>query len=194
MFAVTAATRLKRAPHGGDSNTHKVIGDFKGNIDDVAESFQKKEKPNDVNLTALVEVMKMGDSKLLSLYHDVELKQIAMNSAVRRFTGDQLIMSQGETSSSMYIVLSGFFDVLVDFSGSKNIEEAEKVDVAEVGAVLGEIGMMTGDRRNAFVRANGMCEVIEVHFETIKNVETKRPEVGGQLSALVRVSCRFPPV
>lgn len=89
----------------------------------------------------------------------------------------------------MYIVLSGTFDVLVDFTGKRSIDNAEKVDTSGIGSAIGEIGMITGERRTAFIRSQqGVCEVLDVNFETIKGVTLRRPGLDEELIQIVKVS------
>jgi CRP-like cAMP-binding protein len=87
----------------------------------------------------------------------------------------------------MFIVINGGFDVLVDFSGRNKFAEAEVVDQVGQGAALGEIGMMTGERRTAFLKATEECDVLEVTYKTVKEVTLRRAELNEQLMVIVKV-------
>lgn len=87
----------------------------------------------------------------------------------------------------MFIVISGGFDVLVDFSGGNKFAKSEVVDRVGPGAALGEIGMMTGERRTAFLRASEVCNVLEVTYKAVKEVTLRRAELNNELMMIIKV-------
>jgi CRP-like cAMP-binding protein len=87
----------------------------------------------------------------------------------------------------MFIVISGGLDVLVDFSGRNQFAAAEVVDQVGQGAALGEIGMMTGERRTAFLKATEECHVMEVTYTAVKEVTLRRAELHEELMMIVKV-------
>lgn len=63
----------------------------------------------------------MRKSPLMSIFDDKEHAKIAQTATVRRIMESDMLIAQGKPSPFMYIVLSGMFEILVDFSGSNDV-------------------------------------------------------------------------
>ena len=66
-----------------------------GSVEDQAAFLERRNKAEEDAMTAMtVSVIKAGNSKVMSLFNDRELRQIVASSGARRLTRGQLLMSQ----------------------------------------------------------------------------------------------------
>lgn len=66
-----------------------------GSLDDEADMVDRREKAAEMHMIeTIVSVIKDGNSKIMSIFSDQELRTIVDSSATRRLTGGQLLMSQ----------------------------------------------------------------------------------------------------
>lgn len=72
---------------------------------------------------SVAQILMMRTSPLMSIFNDKEHAKIAQTATVRRIMKSDLLIAQGKPSPFMYIVLSGMFEILVDFSGSNDVSK-----------------------------------------------------------------------
>lgn len=100
-----SVSRSSAVKHGGNlPETHRrtlaprhqmSMVDLSEDIDEVADNLlEKRERASDANISQIVSVIMSGNSKLLSIFNETELRVISAGSAIRRITGNQLLMSQ----------------------------------------------------------------------------------------------------
>lgn len=66
-----------------------------GSVEDQAAFLERRNKAEEDAMTAMmVSVIKAGNSKVMSLFNDQELRRIVASSGARRLTRGQLLMSQ----------------------------------------------------------------------------------------------------
>lgn len=80
------------------------------------------------------------------------------------------LITTGDASDSLYLVISGHFRVLADGSGTPIAEIAR-------GEVIGEMGALTGDPRSADVVAARDSEVIRIPQALLIEVAASAPEI-----------------
>lgn len=93
--------------------------------------------------------------------------------------GEQLIQ-QGEEGSSMFVITEGRADVVVDIGGTPR-------NVAEIGAgdCLGEMSLLTGEKRSATIVALTDMQVVELGKDTLAPIIAESPELLEQLSDML---------
>ncbi|OLC52654.1 MAG: hypothetical protein AUH85_16305 [Chloroflexi bacterium 13_1_40CM_4_68_4] len=111
------------------------------------------------------------------------LQRLAERGVPRRFAAGQALMRQGETSQTMYVILSG--SVRVD----RRLPDERSVNLAELGPgdVVGEMGLLDGAPRSATVTAVEDTETLEIHATLLAVVLIENPAVSA---ALLRILSR----
>jgi len=111
------------------------------------------------------------------------LRRLADRGVLRRFTPGQTLMRQGETSQTMYVILSGA--VRVD----RSLPDERSVNLAELGPgdVVGEMGLLDRAPRSATVTAVEDTETLEIHATLLAVVLIENPAVSA---ALLRILSR----
>ncbi len=85
---------------------------------------------------------------LLSSVGPEQLERLAASVSVQRFGHGEVLFRQGEEGNSLYIVLSGQLDILIDVGG-----RLEHVASVQAGSFVGERSLMTGEARSATAAA-----------------------------------------
>jgi len=98
-------------------------------------------------------------------YHRV----MAMCSSTVAKEGEK-IFSQGDEGNSMYILLSGEIDIMVNGVGC--------VHVMQSGEILGEIGLVKNMPRTAGAIAKTNCVLLQLYSEILHEVVKKHPKIG----------------
>jgi small-conductance mechanosensitive channel/CRP-like cAMP-binding protein len=107
-------------------------------------------------------------------------ERLASGARVLRFGRGEEIIRQGEGGSSMFILLEGAAEVIVDSQG-------KPLHVADLrpGAAFGEMSLLTGENRTATVIARADCEVWEIDRSLMAPVLQENEELARQLSELL---------
>lgn len=105
----------------------------------------------------------------------------------RRYPAKSTIIYAGDTSDSLYYIISGSVTVLIEDN------EGREMIVAYLneGDFFGEMGLFDEqDSRSAWVRAKTECEVAEISYAKFNEVSEKNPEIlyaiGGQMAKRLR--------
>jgi uncharacterized protein len=78
-----------------------------------------------------------------------QIKKLILLSEIVEFAQDDALLTQGEVSSGMYVLLSGSVDVLIENNGSQLT-----IDHGHAGDIFGEVGFAaTGVSRTATIKA-----------------------------------------
>ena len=94
------------------------------------------------------------------------------------FAAGEAIVRQGDTGSSMYVLLHGHARVLIEPAGT---------EVARLGpgGFFGEMSMLTGEPRTATVRAADDVRVLEISAERFRELAIERPGLVEHISTVV---------
>ena len=121
----------------------------------------------------------------ISLFAEIEEdeRRILARSMQERFLdrGGELTR-QGEPGSSMFILVEGLLQVLIDLRGEGS---EEKVGQILPGAFLGEMSALTGEDRSATVRAATDAVVYEITRDALAELLEGRPEIAETMSRAV---------
>lgn len=116
--------------------------------------------------------------ELLSTLSAGERQALAAGCAEQVFAADEPIVHQGDSGSSMFVVLSGRVRVLLEPPGR------EIASIGELG-FFGEMSMLTGEARSATVRAAGDVVVMEVSAERFRELVVARPAILEHVGTVV---------
>lgn len=115
---------------------------------------------------------------LFALLDEPARAQLAAQTHERVFGAGEVIVRQGETGRSLFVVHRG--EVVVRL-------EAEKREVARIpaGGVFGEMSLLTGAPRTATVAAARDTVVLEIDADALRDVVLSRPDALDAISRLV---------
>ena len=99
---------------------------------------------------------------------------------VVHFGKDEKLIRQGDTGESMFILVEGQANVVLERNGSSKF-------VASLGPgdCFGEMSLLTGERRSATVIANTDCEVVEIARPILAKSLKQNPDLLKELSELL---------
>jgi small-conductance mechanosensitive channel/CRP-like cAMP-binding protein len=109
------------------------------------------------------------------------LNQIALSAPMAVYGSGETIVRQGEEGQSMFVVLSGTVNVVLEPSR----EEVARIDR---GGYFGEMSLLTGEPRSATVIAIGDVVVVEIGADLFRRLATAHPEAIEKIgmAAMVR--------
>jgi small-conductance mechanosensitive channel/CRP-like cAMP-binding protein len=106
---------------------------------------------------------------------------LAARSAMRMYVGGETIVKQGETSAEMFVVESGTVVVAIASAGTWEVEVARLGH----GQFFGEMALMTGEPRNASVRASGPCTLLVIDHRAFRSVLEDAPGLAEHISRTI---------
>ncbi len=112
---------------------------------------------------------------------DDELRLLVPTVEVRQFGAGEMLMRYGEEGESMFIMRSGKAEVL------GHTANGEIRHIAEIsrGTMTGEMSLMTGEPRNASVRAITDVEVIEMDREGFTRLFKEHPDAATSIGDII---------
>ncbi len=111
-----------------------------------------------------------------------ERLQIAEGAHERRYAAGEIIVREGDRTSSMFVIDRG--RAAVTLHGQSG--DGRKIAVLEPGSAFGEISLLTGEPRNATVRALAETVVIEIGKDTLAPVLESSPGLCDALETTMR--------
>jgi small-conductance mechanosensitive channel/CRP-like cAMP-binding protein len=112
---------------------------------------------------------------------DDELRLLVPTVLVRQFGAGEMLVRVGETGESMFIVRSGRAEV---FGQSADGQVRHLAEIGR-GVVTGEMALMTGEPRNASVRAITDLEVIEMDREGLTRLFKEHPDAAASIGDII---------
>ncbi len=113
---------------------------------------------------------------------DAELEELSEDSSILRFTTGEVLVKQGDTGDSLFLIQSGCVEVSVSAGeGHRSMKVAE----LGVGSCFGEMSLLTGDPRSATVTATQETIVVVVKKKGMERVFRMNPALAEPLSELL---------
>ncbi|EFL51555.1 MscS Mechanosensitive ion channel [Solidesulfovibrio fructosivorans JJ]] len=110
----------------------------------------------------------LSEVELLAGLTDAEMEMLARVSVIRQFVPGQTIVARGEQGTTMCFILSGLVAVVID---------GKEVARLAAGQIFGEMALLTGEPRQADVRAVEATRGLEVDREGFRMVLSRHPEI-----------------
>jgi CRP-like cAMP-binding protein len=122
----------------------------------------------------------LGNVPFFSALNHDELDYIAEHTAAQRYPGGSRIIIAGAEGDSMFLVLEGRLDVLVD-------TENGPVSVAALwpGDCFGEMSLFTGAPRTATVVATERVQLIEITKDIMAALFKKNPHLAHAVAEVI---------
>jgi len=113
---------------------------------------------------------------------DGELTRLAEAAFSRRYAAGEVIMRQGDNTRELFVIERGEVTVLRARPGE---EDAIAVARLGPGSLFGEMALVTGDQRQATVRAVTACELVEVGHSAMQGVLASSPNLAERISSVL---------
>jgi CRP/FNR family cyclic AMP-dependent transcriptional regulator len=123
--------------------------------------------------------------KKISLFQDLdedEIKQVLQRTSPRNFAAGQVILKEGETGDSLFIMCQG--EVEITKALTLVLDEdtpKEKVMIrlrALDGVCFGEMALLENEARSATVTALTECKLLELHCQDFLALVRENPGMG----------------
>lgn len=109
---------------------------------------------------------------------ETAIDTLAADSHIELYAPGEYVVRQGETGEELYLCLSGTLQVLHQPDNGEMREVAQ----LEAGGMFGEIAQLTGQARNASVRAAGPCELLVLRKPAFVQVLKETPALAELIS------------
>ena len=123
----------------------------------------------------------------LRLFSDVlspaQLDDLAAECQTRVFRAKSILLSQGDFGSSMFGILDGVVRVI--FVDPHERENA--VATLSAGQVVGEMALLTGERRTATVTARTEVVALEITKPAVERMFAKAPDLVESFAATLAI-------
>lgn len=124
----------------------------------------------------------LGRVRLFSnVLDEKQLEAVAKECKVRTFAEGSVLMRQGETAPSMFIIVDGAANISFTTPDGQSHEAA----VSATGDVAGEMSLLTGAPRNATVTALTRLRTLEIGKETIQRLLDDAPDLFEGFSRML---------
>ena len=121
------------------------------------------------------------DLDLFAPLSDAERARIVEGAVERRYAPGEIIVRQGDRTSSMFVVASGRAGVTIHGAAG----DTRNLAVLEPGSAFGEISLLTGEPRTATVRALTETVVVEIEKGTLEPIVRENPGLCDALETVI---------
>jgi CRP-like cAMP-binding protein len=140
--------------------------------------FEKARPAGDRTRTHLSELLRR--QPIFQSLEEAERERLVEGSHSLRFGRGELIIEQGASGDSMFVLLRGEATVSIQSNG-----QSSRVAGLRGGDCFGEMSLLTGAPRSATVIAQTDCDVLEIQKSLLAEFLQTRPELSRTLSELL---------
>ncbi len=140
--------------------------------------------PPSVDMDATSEHEELRALRAVPIFADLDsahLKLIAFTSERITFAAGDILFRQGDEPDAAYVILSGEADVLAETGGGP----ALRMSGVGRNAIIGEMGIVTGDPRSATLVATTPVEALKLRKEIFLALLTEVPAVALSVTRLM---------
>ncbi|MEO8617103.1 MAG: mechanosensitive ion channel family protein [Luteolibacter sp.] len=119
--------------------------------------------------------------KALDCLTEDEARSLVANGRIILFGPGEALVSRSESGDSMFVILDGSVQVIGKSDGGPQVVLAK----LGPGEYFGEISLLTGEPRNATVRAETDTLVLEIRKSDISPLIESNPTLAGRLGELL---------
>jgi signal transduction histidine kinase len=122
----------------------------------------------------------LRDLPLFGHLGDDDLDRLVDDSALQTLQAGQVLIEEGDPATTAYVVVEGELEILRR-TGGRDVP----LGVRAAGEIVGEMSMLTGDRRNATVRAHTPARVLPITRAALDGILASNPAAALALLRLV---------
>ncbi|MEX0880130.1 MAG: mechanosensitive ion channel family protein [Thermoanaerobaculia bacterium] len=111
-----------------------------------------------------------------------ERGELARGARRLRFGAGEIVVREGDTTSSMFLIAEGRVAISVHGEGA----QSRKIAVLERGSAFGEISLLTGEPRLATARALTEATLIEIDKDTLAPLLVANPSLVEKLDRIIQ--------
>lgn len=140
------------------------------------ESLRRRERDSALGEEAAAtdqELKELKASTLFSSFERETLVEIIASTELRSYDEGDIIVTEGEEGSSLFLIVGGTVKVFTRTDDGKNIALAE----LGPGDFFGEVSLLTGRPRTATITARTEVTAIELDRASIDRIANDHPEV-----------------
>lgn len=118
-------------------------------------------------------VLKAPESPLFEALSEDERKAVVRSMELREYDEGDIVITEGEAGSSMYVIASGGVKVFTRGRRGENVHLA----TLEEGEFFGEISLLTGKARTATITASEPTRLLEWDKQSFDDLSARMPRV-----------------
>ena len=99
---------------------------------------------------------------------------------LKKFKAEEVLFNQGDDGESLFVLVEGLLEVSSQIEGEKR-----HLSFLRPGSFLGEMALLTGEKRSADVISSTESLVGELTKESIMSSATENPEILNKMTAVV---------
>ena len=119
----------------------------------------------------------------IALFQDFSsdlLEAITNSFHLKELNPEDILINQGDDGESLFVLVEGLLEVSIQVEGEKR-----HLTFLRPGSFLGEMALLTGEKRSADVTSSTESLVGELTKESIMSLATENPEVLKKMTAVV---------
>ncbi|MFO0587224.1 MAG: mechanosensitive ion channel family protein [Polyangiaceae bacterium] len=151
---------------------HRRVQLYQVSAETIAEEDGQRAAKREASL-ANVDLLRVLDPGLR--------RRLAAAATTRLFSAGETIVRQDEDADELFIIERGTVTVLLSSKGKK----ASEVTRLGPGMFFGEMALVTGEKRQATVRAATECEVTVIGHQAFHDVLAESPNMVQELSRVL---------
>jgi small-conductance mechanosensitive channel/CRP-like cAMP-binding protein len=113
---------------------------------------------------------------------DEELRMLVPGVIVQKFGAGESIVREGDDGDSLFIMRAG----TVEVAAAQNGTQVHITDL-QPPAFFGEMALMSGEKRNATIRARTDVELLELNRDAFGELFKNHPETASQMSEVIAI-------
>ena len=143
--------------------------------------IERRQKKKDRKTLSMQIMALLENVPLLTPLSDDDRKKIAHEATIQDYGSGEIIVRTGDAGSSLYIILDGACEVLLERDG----QAAKKMAEFNKGDFFGEMSLLTGETRSATVKALEYATVIRVDKTLFSEIIASNPDIPEQIGAIM---------
>ena len=122
----------------------------------------------------------LSNIDLFKDFSEEMLQAITSSLHLQKFKPEEVLFNQGDDGESLFVLVEGLLEVSLQVEGEKR-----HLTFLRPGSFLGEMALLTGEKRSADVISCTESLVGELTKDSIMSLATENPEILSQMTAVV---------
>jgi len=161
---------LHHLANAGMSHSYSKQDLFLGKMPKRQKSWDNKEDRMDL----------LSNIALFKDFSDELLEAITNSFHLKELTPKEVLFNEGDDGESLFVLVEGLLEVSSQAEGEK-----KHLSFLRPGSFLGEMALLTGEKRSADVTSSTESLVGELTKDSIMSLATESPEVLNKMTAVV---------